>query len=106
KKDLPNAVALNSIQFNVARVLGPLVFGVTIAAFAKWGFSDQQGMGACFVLNALSFLVVIYALMSLRLKHIPPSGVHDFKGERRGGLSYVRHNSSLVSLIILATATT
>src|SRR4029078_10039916 len=48
KKDLPNAVALNSIQFNVARVLGPLAFGVTIAAFARWGYNDAQGMAACF----------------------------------------------------------
>ena len=43
KKDLPNAVALNSIQFNIARVLGPLAFGATIAAFARWGFSDAAG---------------------------------------------------------------
>src|SRR5437867_4168023 len=106
KKDLPNAVALNSIQFNVARVLGPLVFGATIAAFAKWGYTDQQGMGACFVLNALSFLVVIYALMSLRVKHIPSLSVNSLKDELRGGLSYVLHHGSLVSLIVLATATT
>src|SRR6266513_2919989 len=33
KKDLPNAVALNSIQFNIARVIGPLVFATTLAAF-------------------------------------------------------------------------
>src|ERR1051325_6968770 len=71
KKDLPNAVALNSIQFNVARVLGPLAFGVTIAAFARWGFSDADGMAACFALNAASFLIVIWALMSLHVKHIP-----------------------------------
>src|SRR4051794_37301122 len=64
KKDLPNAVALNSIQFNVARVLGPLAFGGTIAAFARWGFGDSQAMAACFAVNAVSFLVVIYALMS------------------------------------------
>src|SRR5438128_6006591 len=68
KKDLPNAVALNSIQFNVARVLGPLAFAGTIAAFARWGFSDPQAMAACFALNALSFLVVIWALMSLHVK--------------------------------------
>src|SRR5256885_4803808 len=106
KKDLPNAVALNSIQFNVARVLGPLVFGATIAAFAKWGYTDQQGLGACFVLNALSFFVVIYALMSLRVKHIPSSSATSLKDELRGGLSYVLHHGSLVSLIVLATATT
>ena len=52
KKDLPNAVALNSIQFNVARVLGPLAFAATIGAFARWGYSDPQGMAACFALRS------------------------------------------------------
>jgi MFS family permease len=107
KKDLPNAVALNSIQFNVARVIGPLVFGTTIWAFAKWGFSDPQAMAACFALNALSFLVVIYALMSLHVKHIPQTGA---KGGMREdlhiGLSYVRHHSSLAALIVLTATTT
>jgi MFS family permease len=106
KKDLPNAVALNSIQFNVARVLGPLAFAATIGAFAHWGFSDVQGMAACFALNALSFLVVIYALMSLRIKHIPSTAITSMRDELRGGLSYVRHHDSLVGLIVLAAMTT
>ena len=43
--------------------------------FASWGFSESspQAMAACFTLNALSFLVVIYALVSLHVKHIPPT---------------------------------
>jgi MFS family permease len=107
KKDLPNAVALNSIQFNIARVLGPLAFGVTIAVFMKWGFSDAQGMAACFALNALSFLVVIWALMSLHVKHIPPTGTRgSMADELRTGLSYVRNHGSLVALIVLAATTT
>src|SRR5437879_8317227 len=60
KKDLPNAVALNSIQFNVARVLGPLAFGVILAGFQKYGYSEPQAMNACFALNSLSFVVVIH----------------------------------------------
>jgi MFS family permease len=106
QKDLPNAVALNSIQFNVARVIGPLVFGATIAAFAKWGFNDAQGMAACFVVNALSFLVVIYTLMSLRVKHIPPATVRGMRDEMKTGLTYVRGHGSLVALTVLAAATT
>src|SRR2546421_7060871 len=51
KKDLPNAVALNSIQFNVARVLGPLLFAATLALFVKDGYSEPQAMNACFLLN-------------------------------------------------------
>jgi MFS family permease len=106
KKDLPNAVAFNSIQVNVARVLGPLVFGVTIAAFASWGFSDEQGMAACFGINALSFFVVIYTLMSLHVKHIPPAQIRSMRDEMRGGLNYVRHHGSLTSLTLLAAITT
>jgi predicted MFS family arabinose efflux permease len=106
KKDLPNAVALNSIQFNVARVLGPLAFGATLAAGAKWGFSDPQAMGMCFALNSLSFLVVIYALMSLHVRHIPHVGTTSMRDELQGGLSYVRQHGSMVALIILASTTT
>jgi MFS family permease len=106
KKDLPNAVALNSIQFNVARVLGPLVFGATIAAFMRWEFSDAQGMAACFILNALSFIVVIGTLMSLRVKHIPSATTTGMRDELRTGLTYVRNHGSLVALIVLAATTT
>jgi MFS family permease len=106
KKDLPNAVALNSIQFNVARVLGPLAFGVTIAAFARWGYTDAQGMAACFALNAASFLIVIWALMSLHVKHIPTTNAGSMRDEMGTGLSYVRNHGSLVSLIVLAATTT
>src|SRR4051812_3273566 len=106
KKDLPNAVALNSIQFNIARVLGPLAFGATIAAFSKWGYSDPQAMAACFALNALSFLVVIWALMSLHVKHIPTTSTGSMRDELQSGLSYVKHQHSLVALIILAATTT
>src|SRR6266851_1396322 len=106
KKDLPNAVALNSIQFNVARVLGPLAFGVTLAAFRRWGYNEPQAMNACFLLNSLSFLVVINTLMMLRVKHIPPATSGRMHEELRSGLSYVRHHGSLASLIVLAAATT
>src|SRR4051794_26951701 len=75
KKDLPNAVALNSIQFNVARVLGPLLFGWTLWIAGKGGLNDQKSMALCFIVNSLSFLIVIYALLSLRVKHIPPAQV-------------------------------
>jgi MFS family permease len=106
KKDLPNAVALNSIQFNVARVIGPLLFGATLAAFGARGYSEPQAMNAAFALNALSFLVVIYTLMSLHVKHIPPGTTGSMRDELRIGVSYVRHHESLVALTVLAAATT
>src|SRR5438045_7523828 len=73
KKDLPNAVALNSIQFNVARVLGPLLFAATLSVFTNWGYNEPQAMNACFALNSLSFVVVVNTLMMLHVKHIPPA---------------------------------
>jgi MFS family permease len=106
KKDLPNAVALNSIQFNVARVLGPLLFAATLAAFRNYGYAEPQAMNACFLLNSLSFLVVINTLMMLRVKHIPPVGTMRVRQELTGGLTYVRHHGSLVALIVLAATTT
>jgi len=106
KKDLPNAVALNSIQFNVARVIGPTLFSLILAAFKKGGYSDPQAMNACFALNALSFVVVINTLMMLRVKHIPPAKSGRMQEELKLGLSFVRHHSSLAALIVLAAATT
>ncbi len=57
REDVPNAVALNSIQFNLARVVGPVLAG---AAFAT------LGAAACFGLNGLSFFAVIVALLFLK----------------------------------------
>ena len=106
KKDLPNAIALNSIQFNLARVLGPLLFAATLAVFLKWGYNEPQAMNAAFALNALSFFVVIGTLMSLHVKHVPTTHTKRMRDELKGGLNYVRHHDSLVALIVLAAATT
>jgi MFS family permease len=97
KKDLPNAIALNSIQFNLARVFGPLLAGVTMAALGAVG---------CFTLNGVSFLIVIVALMSLSLKHIPPTDRKPMVTELKGGFEYARSQPAIVALTILASITT
>jgi len=106
KKDLPNAIALNSIQFNLARVLGPLLFAATLAGFIKFGYNEPQAMNAAFALNSASFLIVVYTLMSLHVKHVPPTETHRMRDELTGGLHYVQHHGSLVALIVLAATTT
>ena len=58
-KNLGNAIALNSALFNGARLIGPAIAGLTIAAI---------GEGLCFLLNTLSFTAVIVALMMVRIK--------------------------------------
>jgi MFS family permease len=98
RRDLPNAIALNSIQFNIARVVGPLLAGAALHAF---------GMVSCFTLNGMSFLMVIGALLSIRTRQVPrPPSERRMMEELRGGLSYVRHEPRLVALTVLAFATT
>ncbi len=68
KEDLPNAIALNSSIFNGARVVGPAIAGFALA----W-----KGPAWCFLLNGISFLAVLAALLSMRIQKIavkPPQG--------------------------------
>jgi MFS family permease len=97
KEHLPNAIALNSIQFNLSRVIGPLIAGATLAAF---------GMAACFGLNGISFLAVIAALLLMRVPHTPPTNRTSLTAELKSGFDYVRHRPSLVGLTVLGFATT
>ncbi|MBE3132218.1 MAG: MFS transporter [Acidobacteria bacterium] len=97
KDDLPNAIALNSIQFNLARVIGPLLAGVALAT---------MGTVFCFTLNGFSFLAVIVALVSLHVTHVAPETSQRMMHELRAGLSYVRHEGPLLVLTALACVTT
>jgi MFS family permease len=97
KKDLPNAIALNSIQFNLARVFGPLLAGMSMAAW---------GPAFCFTLNGVSFLVVIVALMSLSVAHIPPADRKPILHELKGGIAYARSQPAILALTVLAMMTT
>ena len=96
KKDLPNAIALNSIQFNLARVFGPLLAGATLAAW---------GSAACFGLNGLSFLVVIVALQSMTIRHTKPVDQKSLVDELKSGVRYARGESAIVALTALGGLT-
>jgi len=61
---------------------------------------------ACFIFTALSFLVVIVALMSLHIKHLPAARTQNMMQELRHGLSYVREEHSIMALMVLGAATT
>ncbi len=93
REDLPNAVALNSIQFNLARVIGPVLAGI---AFYK------LGAAACFGLNGLSFFAVIVAL--LLLKRGAPTGAASGSvlQNLKAGLVAVRDARGLRGLIGLS----
>ena len=97
RQHLPNAVALNSIQFNLAQAIGPAIGGIVLVGL---------GMAACFGLNGLSFLVVIVVLGLMRVPPPAPATRERILTELRGGLSYVRHVGALLALTVLAFATT
>jgi predicted MFS family arabinose efflux permease len=97
KDHLPNAVALNSIQFNIARIIGPLLAGVTL---------HSLGIASCFTINGLSFLVVIAALLSLRTPQTAPAGQRRMRDELRTGLVFVRDHAAVRTLTMLALVST
>jgi len=78
REDLANAIALNSSMFNSARLIGPSIAGVCIAAF---------GEGICFLLNGLSYLGVIAALLAMRLPPAPAAPRRS-RGSFKEGLKY------------------
>src|SRR5258708_5341750 len=93
KTDLPNAIALNSATFNGARILGPAVAGLLIAAI---------GTGPVFLVNAASFVAVLAGLALMREGDLSlAEPVARAKGQLREGLRYVRGRRDLVMVLIL-----
>jgi MFS family permease len=92
---LRNAVSLNSVLVNVARVIGPAVAGVLIATV---------GEGVCFLANAVSFIAVVGSLLRLdrtALRPTPPTG--RAAGQLREGLRYIRRTPDLaIPLMMMA----
>ena len=97
RKTLPNAIALNSIQFNLAQSVGPLIGGLVLATL---------GLVGCFGLNGLSFLVVVAALAYVSIPAPNQANRKPVLEELKGGLLYVGRGGALLSLTVLAVATT
>ncbi|UYM06700.1 MFS transporter [Solicola gregarius] len=96
--DLSNAVGLNSASFNSGRMIGPAVAGVMIAALG----SGAAATGWVIVINALSYLAVLYSLRILDTRELRPSEPADRgKGAVRDGIRYVRSRPDL--MLLLAT---
>jgi predicted MFS family arabinose efflux permease len=93
KEDLSNAIAMNSIQFNLARVIGPVIGGIVLKTF---------GPAWCFGLNALSFVAVIISLYSLRISFNPPRTGESVLTSMQQGFMFIRKQGAMVSLIALA----
>jgi MFS family permease len=97
RRTLPNAVALNSIQFNLAQSVGPLIGGLVFTTL---------GLVACFGINSASFLVVIVVLSLLQVSPPNPAQRRPVLEELKGGLTYVGNGGALLALTVLAISTT
>ena len=93
-QDLSNAISLNSTNFNLARLLGPAIAGVLIAKFSE---------GFCFLINAISYIAVIWALLLMHLntpkKNKPQQ--NNFKQSLIEGIRYAK-DTPPIRLILLA----
>lgn len=93
KANLPNALALNSSMVNLAKLIGPAIAGVVLEKF-----SDV----ACFGLNAVSFIPVIFSLLLMRLPKTmnPPKGEKNLKNEFAEVVTFIKRTPEVSSVII------
>lgn len=93
KEDLPSAIGLNSSMYNLARILGPTLAGVLLAAFGEAG---------CFLINGVSYLAVIVALLVMRL---PPHAKKEDRmrlgGSLMQGLKYTWNMRQIRGLMLI-----
>jgi len=94
REDLSNAIALNSSMVNAARLIGPFVGGVLIALF---------GEGTCFLVNALSYIAVLFSLVMMTLPRWEHSGRHKESVvlQLREGFFYVLHFMPIRTILML-----
>ncbi|MDX6450015.1 MAG: hypothetical protein QOH16_64 [Gaiellaceae bacterium] len=97
RDELPNAIALNSSLFNTARIFGPALAGVLIAAV---------GPGWCFAVNTASFLAVLGGLLAMRVSELYPlldrRRPTMWRGTREGFGYALRNRTVLVTLVMTA----
>jgi len=93
REDMPNAIALNSIQFNMAVTIGPALAGQALAKLGeKW----------CFGLNAVSFLAPIISLTIISTRFLPVPTTESMFTSLKQGIKFVRSQNSMEALTVLA----
>ncbi|MBI3934613.1 MAG: MFS transporter [Acidobacteria bacterium] len=97
REDVPKAIALNSIQFNLARTVGPLLAAAAMAA---------GGLVLCFGLNGISFLAVIISLYIIRATFLPAKTTESVYEGLKQGFAYVKSRGALWQLTVLGFVST
>jgi MFS family permease len=96
-EDLGNAISMNSIQFNLARIIGPTLGGLAYTVFgATW----------CFALNGISYIAVIFSLLIIRAQFIAPKTQTSVLKSMKEGISFIQDREGLTPLVVLAFCTT
>jgi MFS family permease len=90
RRDLVNAVALNSAQFNLSRAIGPTLAGLALGAV---------GVAGCYYLNSISFLALIVALLVLRLKQRPAEPGAGVWSAVLDGMRFVNRHRLIIILL-------
>jgi len=93
KEQLQNAIALNSIQFNLARVIGPALGGLALVKLgAAWNFT----------FNGVSFVAVIITLYMIKTSFVPARSREPIMTSMKQGIQFMRQQPGMESLIVLA----
>ena len=95
REDLTNAIALNSAQFNMSRILGPTLGGYAMVLF---------GVAGNFLLNGFSFLAVLWALLHIRYPDEKLARHETLWASLRGGFAYLRSEPQMLVLMWMTTA--
>ena len=96
-EDLANAVSMNSIQFNLARIIGPTLGGLAYTLFgATW----------CFTLNGISYIAVIVSLIAIKVQFVAPRTNTSVLKSMAEGMRFIRDREGLTPLVALAFCTT
>jgi predicted MFS family arabinose efflux permease len=95
--DLSNAIAMNSIQFNLARIIGPTIGGIAYSALgATW----------CFTLNGISYIAVIVSLFVIKVNFVPAKTQQRVLSSMGEGIRFIRQSPGMSALVVLAFCTT
>lgn len=96
-EDLANAISMNAIQFNLARIIGPTLGGLAYTALgATW----------CFTLNGISYIAVIVSLIVIKFQFIAPKTQTSVMKSMKEGIKFIRDREGLAPLVVLAFCTT
>jgi predicted MFS family arabinose efflux permease len=92
-EELANAISMNAIQFNLARIIGPTIGGIAYATLgATW----------CFGLNGVSYIAVIVSLYMIRAKFVPAKSTEGILTSMKEGFRFIRQREGLEPLVVLS----